>query len=63
MAPEPMEEGPTAQHPAEGPNDDTKKFYKTIDDVDKPLYEGSTKFSIFSAIVVLFQLKTLWLDE
>ena len=59
MAPEPMEEGPTTQHLAEGPNDDAKKFYKMIDDVDKPLYEGCTKFSIFSAIVMLFQLKTL----
>ena len=59
MAPESMEEGPTAQHPTEGSNDDAKKFYKMIDDIDKPLYEGCTKFSIFSAIVVLFQLKTL----
>ena len=54
MAPEPMEEGPTVQHSSEGPNDDAKKFYKMIDDVDKPLYEGCTKFSIFLAIVVLF---------
>ena len=38
MALEPMEEGPTAQHSSEGPNDDAKKFYKMIDDVDKPLY-------------------------
>ncbi|XP_050290108.1 uncharacterized protein LOC126728302 [Quercus robur] len=59
IPPEPMEEGPTAQCPGEGPNDDAKKFYKMVDDVDKPLYEGCTKFSIFSAIVVLFQLKTL----
>ena len=59
MAPEPMEEGPTAQHSGEGLNDDAKKFYKMIDDVHKPLYEGCTKFTIFSAIVVLFQLKTL----
>ena len=59
IPPEPMEEGPTAQRPSEGPNDDAKKFYKMVDDVDKPLYEGCTKFSIFSAIVVLFQLKTL----
>ena len=27
MAPEPMDEGPTAQHPAEGLNDEAKKFY------------------------------------
>ena len=54
MAPEPMEEGPTAQHPAEGLNDEAKKFYKMIDDVDKPLYEGCTKFSICSTIVMLF---------
>ncbi|XP_050280569.1 uncharacterized protein LOC126721563 [Quercus robur] len=59
IPPEPMEEGPTAQCQGEGPNDDAKKFYKMVDDVDKPLYEGCTKFSIFSAIVVLFQLKTL----
>ena len=54
MQPKPMEEGPTVQHLAEGLNDETKKFYKMIDDVDKPLYEGCTKFSIFLAIVVLF---------
>ncbi|XP_075660213.1 uncharacterized protein LOC142630034 [Castanea sativa] len=59
MAPEPMEEGPTVQHADEGMNDEANKFYKMIGDVDKPLYEGCTKFSIFSAIVVLFQLKTL----
>ena len=54
-----MEECPTAQHSGEGPNDDAKNFYKMIDDVDKHLYEGCTKFTIFSAIVMLFQLKTL----
>ena len=54
MAPKPMEEGPIAQLPAKGPNDEVKKFYKMIDDVDKPLYEGCTKFSIFSTIVMLF---------
>ncbi|XP_065619438.1 uncharacterized protein LOC136063250 [Quercus suber] len=41
MPPEPMEEGPSTQHPAEGPNDEAKKFYKPIDDVDKPLYEDA----------------------
>ena len=46
MQPKPMEEGPTVQHLAEGLNDEAKKFYKMIDDVDKPLYEGCTKFSI-----------------
>ncbi|XP_050258987.1 uncharacterized protein LOC126703983 [Quercus robur] len=56
---EPMDEGETVQQPAQGPNDGAQKFYKMIDDVDKPLYAGCTKFSIFSAIVVLFQLKTL----
>ena len=60
MAPEPMEKGPTAQHSVEGPNDEAKKFYKMIDDVDKPLYKSCTKFSIFSTIVKLFQLKTLY---
>ncbi|XP_030946005.1 uncharacterized protein LOC115970519 [Quercus lobata] len=59
MPPEPMDEGETVQQPAEGPNDGAQKFYKMIDDVHKPLYAGCTKFSIFSAIVVLFQLKTL----
>ncbi|XP_050278453.1 uncharacterized protein LOC126719982 [Quercus robur] len=36
-----------------------------IDDVNKPLYAGCMKFSIFSAIVVLFQLKTLclWMNK
>ena len=47
MAPEPMEKGPTAQHSVEGLNDEAKKFYKMIDDVDKPLYKSCTKFSIF----------------
>ena len=56
MATEPMGQGETAQQSAEGPNDGAQKFYKMIDDVDKPLYDGCTKFSIFSAIVVLFQL-------
>ena len=60
MALEPMEEGPTTQHLGKGPNDEAKKFYKMIDDIDKPLYEGCKKFSIFSAIVVLFQFKTLY---
>ena len=59
MPPEPMDKGETMQQPVQGPNDGAQKFYKMIDDVDKPLYVGCTKFSIFSAIVVLFQLKTL----
>ena len=59
MPPEPMDEGETVQQPAQGPNEEAQKFYKMIDDVDKPLYAGCIKFSIFSAIVVLFQLKTL----
>ncbi|KAL0007409.1 hypothetical protein SO802_008911 [Lithocarpus litseifolius] len=68
MAPESMDEGPSVQQPAEdpsvqqpaeGPNDDAKKFYKMIEDVEKPLYKGCTKFSIFSAVVVLYQLKSL----
>ena len=59
MAAEPMREGETTQQPAKGPNDGAQKFYKIIDDVDKPLYTGCTKFSIFSTIVMLFQLKTL----
>nr|XP_023905102.1 uncharacterized protein LOC112016865 [Quercus suber] len=54
-----MDEGKTVQQPAQGPNDGAEKFYKMIDDVDKPLYAECIKFSIFSAIVVLFQLKTL----
>ena len=28
MTPEPMEEGPTTQHLAKGPNEEAKKFYK-----------------------------------
>ena len=36
-----------------------QKFYDRIEDVEKPLYKGCTKFSIFSAIVVLYHLKTL----
>ena len=51
---EPMDEGETVQQPAQGSNDGVQKFYKMIDDVDKPLYARCTKFSIFSAIVVLF---------
>ena len=65
MAAEPMGQGETSQQPTEGPNDGAQKFYKMIDDVDKPLYAGCTKFSIFSAIIVLFQLKTLcgWMNK
>lgn len=68
MAPASMDEGPSVQQgldgpsvqqPVEGPNDDVKKFYDQIEDVEKPLYKGCTKFSIFSAIVVLYHLKTL----
>ena len=59
MATEPMGQGEATQQPAEGLNDGAQKFYKMIDDVDKPLYADCTKFSIFSAIIVLFQLKTL----
>nr|XP_023870348.1 uncharacterized protein LOC111982961 [Quercus suber] len=59
MIVEPTGEGETAQQLAEDPNDGAQKFYKMIGDVDKPLYVGCTKFSIFSAIVVPFQLKTL----
>ena len=51
--------GPSMQQPVEGPNDDAKKFYDRIKDVEKPLYKGCTKFSIFSVIVVLYHLKTL----
>ena len=59
MPTEPMDEGETVPQPAQGPNDGAQKFYKMIDDVDNPLYTGCTKFNIFSALVVLFQLKTL----
>ena len=59
MPPEPKEQGETVQQPTKGPNDGAQKFNKMIDDVDKPLYAACTKFSIFSTIVVLFQLKTL----
>ena len=59
MTAEAMEQSETAQQLTEGLNDGAQKFYKMIDDVDKPLYVGCTKFSIFSTIVVLFQLKTL----
>ena len=52
-------EGPTVQQMVNGPNDDAKKFYNRIEDVEKLLYECYTKFSIFSAIVVLYHLKTL----
>ena len=41
------------QQPTKGPNDDAHTVYNMIDDVDKPLYDSCTKFSIFSAIVVL----------
>jgi len=63
MAPEPMDEGPSVQQSAEdpsmqqlveGPNDDAKRFYKMIEDVEKPLYKACTKFRIFSAIIVLY---------
>ncbi|XP_050280987.1 uncharacterized protein LOC126721937 [Quercus robur] len=43
MAAEPMGQDETAQQPAKGPNDGAQKFYKMIDDVDKPLYAGYAK--------------------
>ena len=58
-----MDEGPSVQQPVEdpsmqqlveGPNDDAKRFYKMIEDVEKPLYKACTKFRIFSAIIVLY---------
>ena len=58
MAPMPVEQGQSGQQPAEGPNDNAQNLNNMIDDVDKPLYDGYAKFSIFSAIVVLFQLKS-----
>ena len=48
------------QQPVEGHNDDAKMFYDQIEDVEKPLYKGCTKFSIFLAIMVLYHLKTLY---
>ena len=69
MAPNSMDEGPSVQQgpdgpsvqqPVEGPNDEAKKFYDRIQDVEKPLYKGCTKFSIFLAIMVLYHLKTLY---
>ena len=52
-------DGPSVQQPVKGPNDYAKKFYDRIQDMEKPLYEGCTKFSIFSAIVILYHLKAL----
>ena len=69
MAPASMDDGPSVQQgldgssvqqPVEGHNDDAKMFYDQIEDVEKPLYKGCTKFSIFLAIMVLYHLKTLY---
>ena len=54
MTAEAMEQDETAQQLTKGLNDGAQKFYKMIDDVDKPLYAGCTKFSIFPAIIVFF---------
>ena len=43
MPPEPMDEGKIVQRLAQDPNDSAQKFYKMIDDVDKPLYAGCKK--------------------
>ncbi|XP_065620649.1 uncharacterized protein LOC136063750 [Quercus suber] len=43
MATEVMGEGEIAQQPTEGLNDGAQKFYKMIDDVDKPLYAAYAK--------------------
>jgi hypothetical protein len=37
----------------------TQKFYNFLHDVDKPLYEGCTKYTKFSAIVDLYNLKCM----
>ena len=37
MAPKPMDEGPSMQQLIKGPNNDAKRFYKMIKDVEKPI--------------------------
>ena len=37
MAPKPMDEGPSMQQLIKGPNNDTKRFYKMTEDVEKPI--------------------------
>ena len=53
MAPEPMEEGPTAQHPAEGLNDEAKKFYKMIDDT-KHSHKENNSLVFLNVIIYIF---------
>ena len=60
MAPVPVEQGQSGQQPDKGLNDNAQNLNNMIDDVDKLLYDGCAKFSIFSAIVVLFQLKSFY---
>ena len=53
MAPEPMEEGPTVQHSAEGLNDEAKKFYKMIDDT-KQLHKENNSLVFLNVIIYIF---------
>ena len=62
MAPEPMEEGPTAQHPAEGLNDEAKKFYKMIDDT-KHSHKENNSLVFLNVINYIFKefVLLLWI--
>jgi hypothetical protein len=38
---------------------DLKEFYDLLNDVDKPLYEGCTEYTKFSANIDLYNLKCM----
>jgi hypothetical protein len=43
----------------QGASEETQKFYNFLNDANKPLYEGCTEYTKFSAIVDLYNLKCM----
>ena len=43
-----------------GPNEETKRFFKLIEDAGQPLYPGCEEFSKLSFIVEMYHLKCMY---
>ncbi|CAN6676733.1 unnamed protein product [Malus baccata var. baccata] len=55
----------TENEHSEGPNDETRKYFKLLQDAECPLYPGCEKFTKLSFIVRLLHIKVLggWTDS
>ncbi|KAM3000067.1 hypothetical protein FF2_041508 [Malus domestica] len=49
----------TENEHSEGPNDETRKYFKLLQDAECPLYSGCEKFTKLSFIVRLLHIKVL----